>query len=134
MFKLKIQHTYLILLFIVVLISIIFLTNKMISSYFDDANTEICGEAEKLIELINNGQPDNENTINELNKKWSKSAEILPLFFDHADIEKIDLTLERINAYYELNDFSAMELELKQFIKQVQNAHDRDELSISNIF
>jgi hypothetical protein len=84
--------------------------------------------------IYNNNWNSAVSIYNDIYIKWKNTKKVLMLVIEHEEMEKINLTLEKIKKYISINDKSLSIGEtaaLKYFLNHIR---EKESLSLHNIF
>ena len=83
--------------------------------------------------LLENGE-NNEKEIKEILDKWDEDKEILSIYIEHNELEKIETCLREINSNLETEEYNIAIESLDTCVFLMNHIKDKYKLSIKNIF
>ncbi|SHK18038.1 DUF4363 family protein [Paramaledivibacter caminithermalis] len=123
-------------LFISAFIVIILITSWIIIYNFIEKSVHNINSmlSEMEDKIYNNNWNSAVSIYNDIYIKWKNTKKVLMLVIEHEEMEKINLTLEKIKKYISINDKSLSIGEtaaLKYFLNHIR---EKESLSLHNIF
>lgn len=117
----------------IVIVLLIVLGDIILQRYINDKFYSI---TEKLDKISNNyeNHEDNLKNIDELNKIWNSSYDIMACYLEHDELEKVKAQLTIMEAAAKIDDFDMIYEETSRTKYIVEHINEKQSLKIDNIF
>ncbi len=123
------------IIIVIVIIILIIIGHIFTQSYTSNFYNDICNGLDEIKDNINNKEYSNlSSEIDDIQKKWNKKFNVLAIFVEHDELEKIKTHLTAIKADIDTNEYNKCieEIEICKFV--LEHTGDKDALKIVNIF
>ncbi len=129
------NHTFKVILSIVILAALIL----GISAVSQRILTVTASDLEKELSRVEDSTVSNdwaaaENSLKDVNEKWSGIKNTWAVLIDHMEIDNIDITLTRVEKYILCKDTSSALAEASALMKYIKHIPLKESLNIENIF
>lgn len=122
---------------------IIFTTNYICQVYLNNVADDISENLKELhsicmeyLEKQDNEEKEKiiEEKIKEISNKWEKSEQILSLYIEHSELEKIDVNIVRIKSFQEIDEYDEATQAVSECIFMFKHIRQKQRMSLSNLF
>lgn len=123
-------------LFISTLVVIVLITSWIIIyNFIDESVTDINSSLTIMEAKVHDANWDSTSSIYKtIDKKWEKTKKVLMLILDHEEMEKINLTLRKIEKFISIEDKSLTLGEIATLKYLFSHVEEKESLSLKNIF
>lgn len=117
------------------IVVILLCLNGFILGFIERTSTEMLDELQTAVSLMNAGdQQALLRQINAMQDQWSQDEERWESCVDHEDVEKINITLTRLNAMAEGGTLDIMPAEMQELAFLLNHLVEQHRLKWENIF
>lgn len=130
----EVSHNIKIIISIIAIISAILLFDYYTTNRMNKISNNLLTDVNSLISYIS--EEDKNKSINlteSIISDWKNESKVLGIFIDHANIESISVTLDRVYINLLNSNFKASLSETQTIITKIEANKERERLSISNI-
>lgn len=123
-------------LFISTLVVIVLITSWIIIyNFIDESVTDINSSLTIMEAKVHDSNWDSTSSIYKtIDKKWEETKKVLMLILDHEEMEKINLTLRKIEKFISIEDKSLTLGEIATLKYLFSHVEEKESLSLKNIF
>lgn len=117
-----------------IIICILILIWFSIYNIIDNLSNQLTGYLNELEKKINKEDwPETQVIFSDIEKTWKDKLKVLMLVIDHEEMEKINLSLSRIEIYILIKDKSLILGEIANLKFFVDHIREKESLSLKNI-
>ena len=117
-----------------VVIAIIITLNMISETHTDSIMKKIEDNLGTLRKALFEQNQNTKNDISDILNYWEKEKELLSIYIEHDELEKIETSLREINSNIETEEYNVGIQSLDTCVFLINHIKDKYELSIKNIF
>ena len=120
---------------ILIIIIVVFFANDISCKYIYNSTNELINELEEFkIKIIQEKEAQTISKINDIDKKWKETKEVLSVFVHHNHIDDVDVNLVAIKAGIEMSEIDNIMVEIDKTIFALTDIQEINKLKMKNIF
>ncbi len=130
------KEIIIVLIIIIIVVSLEFITQKYTSKIIQEMTNHL-SEIEYEIYSVNKDNTDNKKLLNKINivyDKWLKYHDVLSLYLEHNELEKVETDFVSFKSLIESSKYEFALSELEKAIFILNHIGDKYAFNLSNIF
>lgn len=124
------------IIIVIVIVTLIIIGHIFTQNYINEFFNDICYKLDEIEENINNNGESSilDSKISNIQEKWNNKFNIIAIFVEHDELEKVETHLITIKADIDTKEYNKCIEEIEKCKFVLKHISDKDALKIVNIF
>lgn len=123
------------IIIVIIILLLVIILDILTQRFTEKVMSEIENDLSQIREdIMQNNEDDLKSKIQNIIEKWNRKREILVIFIEHDELEKVEMHMIEIKSYIETKEYSIAVESIDTCNFVIEHIKDKYEFSIENIF